>query len=46
MAMATTPKMTATALDGRALAAAPVNGVTPVGFATTAELEPAATPGI
>lgn len=44
-AMATAPKKRATTLDGPALAAAPVNVATPVGFATAAELEPPATPG-
>lgn len=43
--MATAPTITAIALDGPLLTAAPVNGTAPVGLATTAELEPAATPG-
>ena len=43
--MTTAPTMTAIALDGPLLTAAPVKGTAPVGLATTAELEPAATPG-
>ena len=43
--MATTPTKTANTLVGPALAAAPVNGTALVGLATTAEEDPAATPG-
>ena len=44
-AMAKAPTITATTLDGPTRVPAPTNGVTPVGCATTAELEPPATPG-